>query len=272
MIGSGKRYNEGKLRYDLLHPDAQKGIVEVLTSGAEKYSERNWEEGMPWSKCIASLKRHLAAIEAGEDYDKESGLLHIDHLQCNAHFLSAYYRIYPQGDDRPHKYLRDIRIGLDIDEVLCDWVGAWVQHFKMDVPDNWYFDRNILEKFEEMRKSGELDEFYLHLCPKVSPKDMPFEPYCYITSRPVDKHITERWLDHYGFPARPVYAVGVRESKVDAAINAGLRPGIDIFVDDRYENFVELNRAGICTYLFDAPHNQRYNVGHKRIKSLNELV
>ena len=47
---------------------------------------------------------------------------------------------------------------------------------------------------------------------------------------------------------------------------------IDIFVDDRFDNFVELNKAGICCYLFDAPHNRRYDVGYKRIKSLKELI
>jgi len=65
----------------------------------------------------------------------------------------------------------------------------------------------------------------------------------------------------------PVYSVGHGESKVSVAKNSG----IDIFVDDRFENFVELNNAGVFTYLFDAPHNQRYNVGHRRIKSLKEL-
>ena len=61
----------------------------------------------------------------------------------------------------------------------------------------------------------------------------------------------------------PVYSVGVNESKVEVA----KKSGVDIFVDDRFENFVELNNNGICTFLFDAPHNRRYNVGHKRIKS-----
>jgi uncharacterized HAD superfamily protein len=56
-------------------------------------------------------------------------------------------------------------------------------------------------------------------------------------------------------------------SKIDVAKESG----IDIFVDDRFENFVELNNAGICCYLFDSPHNRRYDVGHKRIKSLSEL-
>ena len=50
------------------------------------------------------------------------------------------------------------------------------------------------------------------------------------------------------------------------------RVACDVFVDDSYEHFVDLNRNGIFCYLFDAPHNRRYDVGFRRIKSLNELV
>lgn len=57
------------------------------------------------------------------------------------------------------------------------------------------------------------------------------------------------------------------QSKVDAA-----KESVDVFVDDSYEHFVDLNRNGIFCYLFDAPHNRRYDVGFRRIKSLNELV
>ncbi len=103
VMGDAKRFNAGKLRYDLVNPHAHEGMVRVLTSGAEKYGDHNWERGMPWTAVLASLKRHLAAIEKGCDYDDESGELHIDHLACNAHFLSAYYRIFPQGDDRRHR-------------------------------------------------------------------------------------------------------------------------------------------------------------------------
>lgn len=264
----GLRFNEGKLRYDLIHPKAEEGLVKVLTKGAEKYAERNWEKGMAWSTVIASLKRHLAAIEKGEDYDSETGELHVDHLQCNAHFLSAYYRIYPQGDDRPHKYLRPVKIGLDIDEVLCNWVGAWCDKDGVPRPTSWKFDRELLVKFEKMRDEGNLDEFYLSLQPLIKPEDIPFEPYCYITSRPVDSRITEEWLDKHGFPAAPVHTVGVGKTKVDVAIEQG----VEIFVDDNYDNFVALNNAGICCFLMDAPHNQRYDVGFKRIKTLKEIL
>ena len=263
MEHKGLRFNNGKLRYDLVQPFAHEQMVRVLTKGAEKYAERNWERGMAWSNVIASLKRHLAAIERGEDYDNETGELHIAHLACNAHFLTAYYKIYPQGDDRPHKYLNRPRIGLDVDEVVADWTRAWVEKYNIPIPEFWSFDPNIKEKFKELGK-----DFWLNIKPKIDPKDLPFEPTCYITSRPIPTEWTEEWIHKSGFPIAPVYTVDINHSKVDIAKNEE----IDIFVDDRYENFVELNKAGICTFLMDAPHNQRYDVGFKRIYNLKELL
>lgn len=266
--GEGLRFNEGKRRYDLVHPWAHEQMVNVLTKGAQKYAERNWEKGMAWSNVISSLKRHLAAIEAGEDFDKESGELHASHLACNAHFLTAYYKIFPQGDDRPHRYLNPPKIGLDIDEVICDWLGGWCKRYNMDRPTAWHFHRDIVAEFDKLEQEGALEEFMLGLEPLIKPEDIPFEPHCYITSRRIKNEITEKWIDQNGFPTRPVYSVPANSSKIEVAKASG----IDIFVDDRYENFVELNNAGICTYLFDAPHNQRYDVGHKRIYSLKELI
>jgi len=265
----GLRYNKGKLRYDLLHPISQEGIVKVLTRGAEKYAERNWEKGMSWTSVLASLKRHLAEIEKGEDYDAETGLLHIDHVQCNAHFLSAFYKIAPEFDDRPHNYLTNKKIGLDIDEVLCDWINPWMKYFKItEVPQSWFFDRNITNKFNYMSELGILESFYESLPVLTQPSEIPFEPHCYITSRPCTVETTMKWLDKNGFPTSKVYAVGVGKSKVEVAKESG----IDIFVDDNFNNFTALNNAGICCYLYDSAHNRRYNVGHKRIKSLQELL
>ena len=102
--------------------------------------------------------------------------------------------------------------------------------------------------------------------PKIS--SLPFEPCCYITSRPIPSEITAKWLKMHGFPVAKIYTVGHNESKVAIAKESGL----EIFVDDRYENFVELNKAGVCCFLMDAPHNSRYDVGFKRIKSLSDLL
>ena len=69
--GGGLRHNTGKLRYDLVPAYAQEQYVRVLTRGAQKYAERNWERGMKWSTCLASLKRHIAAYERGEDRERQ---------------------------------------------------------------------------------------------------------------------------------------------------------------------------------------------------------
>ncbi len=264
----GLRYNAGKTRHDLVPAYAQEQYARVMTIGANKYAERNWEKGMAWSKVLASLERHLQAIKRGEDYDPETLVLHSAHIMCNAAFITEYYKIYPEGDDRPHSYLNPKKIGLDIDEVLASWTPSWCKHWNMEQPTSWFFDRTILDKFKTMEELGILDSFYLSLDTITKPEDIPFEPHCYVTSRPVKTEITEQWLDKNGYPHRPVHTVELGQSKVEIIKSLNL----DIFVDDRFDNFVELNKAGICCYLFDAPHNQRYDVGYKRIKSLKELV
>ena len=260
----GLRYNEGKTRHDLIPAFAQEQYAKVLTIGATKYDERNWEKGMRWTKVIASLKRHVQAWESGQDYDPETGLLHTAHIMCNAAFLTEYYKIHPQGDDRPHRYLNQLKIGLDIDEVLADFVGAMLQRFpEMNDRSVYWNDPHILDNFDKVKNDT---DFWLNIPPKIT--DIPFEPHCYITSRPVSTELTKQWLKRHGFPVAPIYTVGHDMSKIEAAKQSG----IDIFVDDRYENFVELNKNGICCFLFDAPHNRRYDVGFKRLKDLKDLI
>lgn len=281
--GGGLRFNKGKLRYDLVHPKAHEDMVDILTMGAEKYFDRNWENGLSWTSVVASLKRHVAAIERGEDYDYDpncpqcvegtckghSGRLHIAHAACNVHFLNAFYYIFPQGDDRPKRYLNIPKIGLDIDGVLADFTGSWHELYPevSATPQSWYLDRKVGQRFTAMREAGTLDEFYMNIKPLMKPEDIPFEPHCYITSRPVSKEISEEWLDKNGFPAKKVISVDIRASKVEVAKEAG----IEIFIDDSYENFVELNNAGVFTYLYSAPWNTRYVVGHMRLNSLKEI-
>lgn len=242
---------------------------------------------MNWSKCYASALRHQAAWARGEDYDidpecpeckksqisgewecfNHTGELHSALAAWNWDAITSYYRHYPQGDNRLHTIMPKPKIGLDIDEVLADWLGAWTKEFNLEVPGSWFFDYRIIERFEILKKQGRLDSLYLGLKPITKPEDIPFEPHAYVTSRPVSSEITKQWLERWGFPSRPVITVPVGTSKVNAIKEAG----IDIFVDDRFDNFEELNRNGICCYLFDQPHNRRYNVGYKRIKSLKEL-
>lgn len=263
----GLRFNQNKIRYDLLEPFAIDQLAKVFTKGAEKYAPRNWEKGMDWTKMLASLKRHIAAWEMGEDFDNETNCYHMAHAAWNALALVSYYKLAPQFDDRNLSYLKGVKIGLDIDDVLADWVGTWSKLHNINLPNSWAFDRSILDKFDKMKYENTFEDFYINLPVLTKPEDIPFEPFCYVTSRPVDSSITEAWLDKNGFPAAPVYTVGIHGSKVD--ILKELK--VDIFVDDKFENFVDLNKNGIFTYLFTANHNLRYNVGHRRINSLKEL-
>jgi len=267
--GGGLRFNQGKLRFDLVEPRAHRDMVEILTMGANKYFDRNWENGLSWTSVLASLKRHLDAIESGEDYDKETGKLHIAHVACNVHFLNTFYYTFPQGDDRPKRFLNQPAIGLDIDGVIANFTKAWNAVYPEIVvdPNSYYFDRQIMQRFDDMRDAGTLDDFYLGIEPLIKPEDLPFEPKCYVTARPVDTKITEQWLEKLGFPNKKVLTVPTGTSKVDIMKEAG----IEIFIDDYYENFVELNKAGIFTYLYSAPWNARYDVGHMRLNSLKDL-
>lgn len=267
--GDAIRKNQNKLRYDLIQPDALDDMVKVLTMGAEKYYDRNWENGFSWSSVLGSLKRHIAAFEMGEDYDPESGELHIAHAASNVHFLNAYYHIFPQGDDRPKKYLKPPRIGLDLDGVLADFFLGWHDLYPEIPlkPKHWRFDRKMNQRFKELEANDVLNEFYFNLKPLITSDELHFEPCCYITNRWIPNEINERWLDKHKFPAVPVISVGVNGSKADVA----KKMNVDIFIDDSYDNFVDLNNKGIFTYLYDASYNEKYDVGHMRLNSLKEL-
>jgi hypothetical protein len=51
-----------------------------------------------------------------------------------------------------------------------------------------------------------------------------------------------------------------------------LKGKCDIFIDDRFDNFVELEKNGICCFLMTAEHNKRYNVGYRRIDDIKEFL
>lgn len=164
---------------------------------------------------------------------------------------------------------KKINVGLDIDGVLADFTLAWHNLYPeiSPTPNTWYLDKKIGERFKKMKADGILDEFYLNIPPLIKAEEIPFEPCCYITARPVDSKITEEWLEKHGYPKKPVITVGINISKIDAA----KQNDVDIFIDDHYENFLELNNAGIFTYLYTASWNKMYNVGNMRLDSLKNL-
>lgn len=103
--GSGARFNDGKPAFDLVPLVALEGCAKVFEYGRRKYASWNWAKGMDWSIPYSCMLRHLAAWQRGEDNDPESGLPHLGHVMCNLVMLTTYARTYPEGDNRPAKWL-----------------------------------------------------------------------------------------------------------------------------------------------------------------------
>ncbi len=100
----GYKEDKGKLRYDLLPPYALDELAKVYTYGANKYTDNNWRKGMKWGRIYAALMRHLWKFWAGEDRDKESGILHLSHALWGVVTLLEYC------DNGPRYYSFDDRI------------------------------------------------------------------------------------------------------------------------------------------------------------------
>jgi hypothetical protein len=97
----GRKDDQQKLRYELIAPEMDAAISAVLTYGAVKYEDRNWERGMDWSRPYGALKRHMDAWWAGESFDPETGMSHLWHAACCMMFLVAYEERGTGTDDRP---------------------------------------------------------------------------------------------------------------------------------------------------------------------------
>lgn len=96
----GLRYDSGKPRYDLIPVIPLDDLAALYEYGAKKYAERNWEKGMSWGRCFASLMRHAWAFWRGENYDVESGFHHMTHVAWNAMALCEYSKRALGTDDR----------------------------------------------------------------------------------------------------------------------------------------------------------------------------
>jgi uncharacterized protein YeaO (DUF488 family) len=105
---SGKRINfgedaairedaENKGRQDLISPFALTRLAKHYENGAKKYSDRNWERGMNYSRYTASMFRHLIAWMKGmEDED------HLAAIAWNAFAIMHHQELgESQWDDMP---------------------------------------------------------------------------------------------------------------------------------------------------------------------------
>lgn len=258
----GYRKDDGKIKFQLLPPYAIKQVARVLTFGATKYPEGNWEKGMEWKRMIGSMKRHLAAFESGVDLDEESGLFHLAHCVTNGLMLLEYHRTHPELDDRYKPYMNDRKIVLDVDDVIADFAGAYKERFGNSPHNYWDFTYSMGENLKNLVNSPEGEDFYVNLKVKHRPN---FTPEAYVSSRGVPVEWTMKFIEKNNLPCRPVYHVDWNTSKVEVL----KKIGADILIDDKFQNFKEAQAAGITAFLMDAEHNQHHDVGYRRLTDLD---
>lgn len=110
----GFRNNAGKTRYDLIPTHLLKGAANVFEKGLKEYPRNNWMKGMYYTTLIASMKRHLAAIEQGIDFDDKTGERHVSHLLCNCLIFEQTMNSFgSELDDRPTELFHDHSVASD---------------------------------------------------------------------------------------------------------------------------------------------------------------
>ena len=88
----------GKGRPDLITPYGLSRLSKWYELGANKYGDRNWENGMPYSRYTAAMFRHLLAFMKGDRSED-----HLSAIAWNALAIMHHQELgETQWDDLPH--------------------------------------------------------------------------------------------------------------------------------------------------------------------------
>lgn len=96
------KHDSGKPRFELIPAHSLKSIANVMTYGAKKYGDRNWEKGLEYGRLYGAAHRHMNAWWSGEDTDPETGESHLAHAAaCMMMLLDTHFMDKTDLDDRP---------------------------------------------------------------------------------------------------------------------------------------------------------------------------
>lgn len=137
--------------------------------------------------------------------------------------------------------LRNLRIGLDIDDCLADFWNAYCEYFDVEHNPRMLEDKIITRNVQQVLSKDR--EFWLGLEVLNVPDFIP-ELYC--TKRVNSKRWTKAWLEMNGFPDRPVYQMLYQQgNKADM-----IKGRVDVFIDDSFSNVLKCNQSGIPALLY----------------------
>jgi hypothetical protein len=96
----------GKGRPDLITPFGLTRLSKWYELGANKYGDRNWEKGMPFSRYTASMFRHVIAWMKGDKSED-----HLAAIAWNALAIIHHQELNEsQWDDMPNYYDKKLEV------------------------------------------------------------------------------------------------------------------------------------------------------------------
>lgn len=290
-----KRYNKGKLKYNLIPPIPMEKLAEVYSKGSHKYSiykdtngniikgadipyekqseyelvesgDKNWTLGLDWGDTIAAVERHIQAWKMGQSVD-ELGTHPLSNAAWGLFALMQYEYSHPELDSRDLWYKKPFKkLWLDLDGVLLNFEGQllkWLGLPDDNHPNDWN-DPIFRHGYDKIKNNP---DFWKSMDSLIDANDIRYPIAGYCTSRStVDNSITQEVLDRFRFPTAPLINSG-HEPKSKFLLEVGC----EIMVDDSINNFVDCQSNGISCFLMSRPHNMKYNVGNWRINNLQEL-
>lgn len=159
-----------------------------------------------------------------------------------------------------------LRIGLDVDDVLVDWFGAYVKRYGPIKKDS-DITRNINRHLKYDK------DFWVNL-ELINKPNFEIELIC--TKRVINKDWTRESLVKNGInmikpdgKTVPIYQVYCQSRKKSDYIKGR----VDLFVDDSLSNFIEMNKNGVPCLLMHTENNKHWGpVGRVYSLDYTELM
>lgn len=159
--------------------------------------------------------------------------------------------------------MKNIRIALDLDDVLGDFGNHFLKWLNLDPtpPKNWD-DIRFVENFHKVVNNI---DFWMEM-PFIKTADqLNFSPSKFVTARGIDNNISKKWLKKGGFKNVELVTVKHNEDKSPHLTD------IHVFVDDAHHNYTKISESGINCFLMNRSHNAHIIV-EKRLYDLNDLI
>lgn len=156
-----------------------------------------------------------------------------------------------------------MRIGIDIDDCLADFIGAYKKYFDTDNNPDLLQDHKITWNVQNILRKDR--DFWINLPVKNT---LNFVPELYCTKRINPKAWTKLWLKLNGFPDRPVYQMyNQNGNKADM-----IKGRVDVFIDDSFNNVLKCNKSGVPALLYHTESNQNNPMYKIYSLDINEII